>query len=260
MTEQPHAIEPLRVSLFVTCLADLLRPSVAFATISLLEQAGCEVEVPLEQTCCGQPAYNSGEPNATIPLAMQLIELYEDAHYVVVPSGSCAGMICHHYPAILDGQWRDRALALAAKTFELTTFLTDVLKVKPGELSGPDLPSVTYHDSCAGLRELGIKEQPRKLLKEQCRAEVSEMQQTEVCCGFGGTFCAKMPEISGKMVQDKLNDALQTKAKILTGGDLGCLLNIAGKARREGEELEVRHIAELLAGNMNGPAIGEQDH
>ena len=147
MTEPPHAHEPLRVSLFVTCLADLLRPSVAFATISLLEQAGCEVEVPLEQTCCGQPAYNSGEREATIPLAMQLIELYEDAHYVVVPSGSCAGMICHHYPAILTGQWRERALALAAKTFELTSFLADVLKLKPGELAGPDLPSVTYHDS-----------------------------------------------------------------------------------------------------------------
>jgi len=247
----------LRVSLFVTCLADLFRPSVAFASIKLLEQAVCEVTVPLQQTCCGQPTYNTGDYESTIPLAQQIIELLESADYVVVPSGSCAGMICHHYPRLLEGEWRDRALQLAAKTFELTTFLSDIAHIELDGRNPVKLPTVTYHDSCAGLRELGIKDQPRKLLRDLCDTQVTELQQTDVCCGFGGTFCAKMPEISGKMVGDKLKNALATEAKILAGGDLGCLLNIAGKATREGENIEVRHIAELLCGDLDSPAIGE---
>jgi len=247
----------LRVSLFVTCLADLFRPSVAFASIKLLEQAGCEVTVPLQQTCCGQPTYNTGDYESTIPLARQVIETLEPADYVVAPSGSCAGMICHHYPRLLEGEWRDRALQLAAKTFELTTFLSDIAHIKLNGRVPVKLPTVTYHDSCAGLRELGIKDQPRKLLKELCDTQVTELQQTEVCCGFGGTFCVKMPEVSGKMVSDKLNNALATNAKILAGGDLGCLLNIAGRATRQGENIEVRHVAELLCGDLDGPAIGE---
>lgn len=254
---QPSPPASHRVSLFVTCLADLFRPSVAFASIKLLEQAGCEVTVPLKQTCCGQPAYNTGDYESSAPLARQLIQQFEDADYVVVPSGSCAGMICHHYPRLLEGEWRERALQLAAKTFELTTFLNDIAHIKRGQRPPVQLPSVTYHDSCAGLRELNIKDQPRALLEELCETVVNELQHTEVCCGFGGTFCAKMPEISGKMVGDKVASAVATNAQILTGGDLGCLLNIAGRARRSGEALEVRHIAELLCGDLDGPAIGE---
>ena len=254
---QPSPPTSLKVSLFVTCLADLFRPSVAFASIKLLEQAGCEVTVRLKQTCCGQPAYNTGDYESSAPLARQLIQQFEDADYVVVPSGSCAGMICHHYPRLLEGEWRERALQLAAKTFELTTFLNDIAHIKRGQRPPVQLPSVTYHDSCAGLRELNIKDQPRALLKELCETHVNELQHTEVCCGFGGTFCAKMPEISGKMVGDKVASAVATNAQILTGGDLGCLLNIAGRARRSGEALEVRHIAELLCGDIDGPAIGE---
>lgn len=247
-----------RVTLFVTCLADLFRPSVAFASIKLLEQAGCEVTIPLQQTCCGQPAYNSGSYEEAIPMAQQVITLLEGADYVVVPSGSCAGMISHHYPKLLEGEWRDRALQVAAKTFELTVFLNEVADIKPRKAKKAlELPAVAYHDGCAGLRELGIREQPRQLLRELCNVEVSELQQSEVCCGFGGTFCAKMPEISGKMVDDKLKDALATGAGILTGGDLGCLLNIAGRAQRQGEEIEVRHIAELLWQDMDTPAIGQ---
>lgn len=261
MNEQRDDLPPhsrgLRVALFVTCLADLFRPSVAFASIALLEQAGCEVTVPLAQTCCGQPAYNSGDYEATIPLAQQVVSLLDAYDYVVVPSGSCAGMICHHYPRILKGAWRDRALELAAKTFELTVFLNDIARIKPQGLMQPIKETVTYHDGCAGLRELDIREQPRKLLKELCGIEVSELQQSEVCCGFGGTFCAKMPEISGKMVGDKVQHAVATGARILTGGDLGCLLNIAGRARREGETIEVRHIAELLCHDLDTPAIGQ---
>jgi L-lactate dehydrogenase complex protein LldE len=261
MNEQHHDQSPppqrMRVSLFVTCLADLFRPSVAFASIKLLEQAGCEVTVPLQQTCCGQPAYNSGDYEATVPLAQQVIALLEPADYVVVPSGSCAGMICHHYPKLLQGEWRDRALKLAAKTFELTMFLKDIARIEPQLNNPPSTLSVTYHDSCAGLREMSIKEQPRQLLQELCGIEVNELDQSEVCCGFGGTFCAKMPEISGKMVNDKLDHVLATGAKILAGGDLGCLLNIAGRAKRQGQEIEVRHIAELLSGDMDTSPIGE---
>lgn len=245
------------VSLFVTCLADLFRPSVAFASLELLERAGCEVSVPLSQTCCGQPAYNSGDLKTTIPLAKKVVAMLEDADYVVVPSGSCAGMISHHYPQLLEGEWRDRAIDVAAKTFELTTFLTEVVTLAPG--SGANIDQVAYHDSCAGLRELSIREQPRELLQSVCSAQVSELQQRDVCCGFGGTFCAKMPEISSKMTDDKLKDALDTGAPMLTGGDLGCLMTIAGRASRLGQNIEIRHVAELLAGNLDGPAIGEGD-
>jgi L-lactate dehydrogenase complex protein LldE len=261
MNEQRDDVIPqsrgLRVALFVTCLADLFRPSVAFASIALLEQAGCEVAVPLTQSCCGQPAYNSGDYEATIPLAQQVVSTLESYDYVVVPSGSCAGMICHHYPRILKGAWRERALELAAKTFELTMFLNDIARIKPQGRVQALAESVAYHDGCSGLRELGIREQPRKLLRDMCGIEVSEIQQGEVCCGFGGTFCAKMPEISGKMVADKVKHAVATGASILAGGDLGCLLNIAGRARREGEAIEVRHIAELLCHDLDTPAIGQ---
>jgi L-lactate dehydrogenase complex protein LldE len=255
--EQSPRPQGKRVALFVTCLADLFRPSVAFASIKLLEQAGCEVTVPLLQTCCGQPSYNSGDYESTVPLARQVIVLLEAADYVVVPSGSCAGMICQHYPKLLEGTWRDRALQLAAKTFELTVFLKEVAQIESQGAKESGYPTVTYHDGCAGLRELGIREQPRQLLRELCGIEVSELQQGEVCCGFGGTFCAKMPEISGKMVGDKLQHALATGARILAGGDLGCLLNIAGRAQRQGAAIEVRHIAELLCGNLDTPAIGQ---
>ena len=247
-----------RVALFITCLADLFRPSVAFASIKLLEQAGCEVTVPLRQTCCGQPAYNSGNYEEAVLQAQEVIQLLGGADYVVVPSGSCAGMISHHYPAMLEGEWREQALELAAKTFELTVFLKDIARIRPQrKKSPPKLPAVVYHDGCAGLRELNIKSQPRDLLRELSGIEVSELQQSEVCCGFGGTFCAKMPEISGKMVDDKLKDALATGAKILAGGDLGCLLNIAGRAERLGEDIDVRHVAELLCQDLDSPAIGK---
>ena len=248
---------PPSVSLFVTCLADLIRPSVAFASIRLLEQAGCIVDVPVQQTCCGQPGYNSGDYESTVPIAKKTIALFEHAQFVVAPSGSCAGMLTEHYPKLLEGEWQERAIALAEKTYELTSFLADVVKLDKAPAILTQMPTVTYHDSCAGLRELGIKEQPRKLLRELCEVDIKEMQQADVCCGFGGTFCAKMPDISGKMLDDKLRDAVATGAGMITGGDLGCLLNIAGRARREGIDIEVRHVAELLSGDLYSPAIGE---
>jgi len=244
-----------QVALFVTCLADLLRPSVAFNALELLQKAGCDVVVPELQTCCGQPGYNSGDFEATIPLAKQFIEQFEPYDYVVAPSGSCAGMVIHHYPKLLQGDWRNRAIGIAAKTFELTTFLSEIAPL-PTPVKQVKTPSVSYHDSCAGLRELGIKQQPRQLLKQQCGVEIQELKHTEVCCGFGGTFCAKMPELSAKMATDKLNDALGTGADILAGGDLGCLLNLSGRARRLGLSLEFRHVAEILNDDLTGPAIG----
>jgi L-lactate dehydrogenase complex protein LldE len=247
-----------QVALFATCLADLFRPSVVFASIRLLEDAGCEVHVPAAQTCCGQPGYNTGDYESTAPLARQVIAMLEPWQYVVLPSGSCAGMITQHYPRLLEGEWHQRALDLAAKTYELTSFLHDVAGVRR-EGGSKSKTSVTYHDSCAGLRELGIRRQPRQLLQALSGITVTEMDQTDVCCGFGGTFCAKMPELSAKMASDKLANAERTGAQILAGGDLGCLLSLAGRARREGRDIEFRHVAELLAGDLATPAIGRAE-
>ncbi len=251
---QPH------VGLFVTCLADLMRPSVAFCTIQLLEAAGCKVDVPNAQTCCGQPGYNSGAAKKTLPLAKQVISTFEHYDYVVAPSGSCAGMIREHYPRLFDeaDEWHARALALAEKTWEITGFLVDVLDFRPEQFAVDSSDKVvTYHDSCAGLREMNIQEQPRRLLQDMAGIEINEMPDSNVCCGFGGTFCAKMPEISAKMVDDKLANAAGVEADLLLGGDLGCLLNISGRASRAGKAIEVRHVVEVLADKLDGPAIGE---
>ena len=250
--------EKPRVALFVTCLVDLHRPSVGFAAIKLLQEAGCQVEVPRAQTCCGQPAYNTGDRATTRALARGILDAFGGYDYVVVPSGSCGGMLKHHMPHLFDDDpnLRARADALAAKTFELVSFLTDVrgLDRLPAHYTGG---TVTYHDSCSGLRELGIKQQPRKLL-ESIGAPVVEMAEPEICCGFGGTFCVKYPEISVRMASDKTRDIAATGAQTVLAGDLGCLLNIAGRLSREGHKVHVRHVAEVLAGmEQDLPAIGE---
>lgn len=247
-----------RVALFVTCLVDLYRPTIGFAAIHLLEEAGCQVEIPRAQTCCGQPAYNAGDRATTRDLARGIITAFGGYDYVVVPSGSCGGMLKHHLPALFndDPDLRSRAAALADRTFELVSFLVDVrgMAALAARHHGG---SVTYHDSCSGLRELGIKEQPRRLLNA-VGATVTEMSDPEVCCGFGGTFCVKYPEISVRMVSDKTADIAATGAETVLAGDLGCLLNIAGRLRREGHTAHVRHIAEVLAGMTHQvPPIGE---
>lgn len=247
-----------RVALFVTCLVDLHRPTVGFAAIRLLEQAGCQVEVPRAQTCCGQPAYNSGDRATARDLSEGILDAFGGYDYVVVPSGSCGGMLKHHLPHLFDDDpnLRMKADALAEKTFELVSFLTDVIGVEQLSTSYTG-GSVTYHDSCSGLRELGIKAQPRKLLNA-IGAGVTEMADPGVCCGFGGTFCVKYPDISVRMVSDKVRDIVASGAKTVLAGDLGCLLNIAGRLQREGHRTEVRHVAEVLSG-MTGqvPPIGE---
>ena len=250
-----------RVALFVTCLVDLHRPSVGFAAIALLEQAGCQVEVPRAQTCCGQPAYNSGDRATARELAASILDAFGGYDYVVVPSGSCGGMLRQHMPHLFDDDpnLRARADALAAKTYELVSFLTDIRGMErvAATTTGTGTGTVTYHDSCAGLRELGIKQQPRKLL-EAMGATIKEMAEPEICCGFGGTFCVKYPAISVHMVSNKTADIVATGAQTVLAGDLGCLLNIAGRLQREGHATKVRHIAEVLAGMTDDlPAIGE---
>ncbi len=246
-----------QVGLFVTCLVDVFRPSVGFAAVKLLEEAGCRVEAPGAQTCCGQPAYNSGDRSSTRAIARQVIESFEKFDAVVAPSGSCAGMIKHHYPGLFgdDESWFARAEALAAKTFELVSYLTDELGVETVDASFTG--SATYHDSCAGLRELGVREQPRRLLASVDGLEMKELPGAEVCCGFGGTFCIKYPDISTRMVSDKAADIAATGADTLLAGDLGCLLNMAGRLSREGRNISVRHVAEVLADMADGPAIGK---
>src|SRR5271170_5274881 len=247
-----------RVGLFVTCLVDLHRPSIGFAAIKLLERAGCQVEVPRAQTCCGQPAYNTGDRATARDLARGILDAFRGYDYVVVPSGSCGGMLRSHLPHLFDDDpnLRGPADALATKTYELVSFLADVLHLDHLAAAHAEGP-VTYHDSCSGLRELGIKEQPRRFLRA-ARIEIKEMAEPEICCGFGGTFCVKYPEISVRMVSDKVRDIAHTGARTVLAGDLGCLLNIAGRLRREGRHTEVRHVAEVLAGMTEQvPPIGE---
>ena len=247
-----------RVALFVTCLVDLYRPSVGFAAIRLLEQAGCIVEVPAAQTCCGQPAYNSGEKATAKRIAAQVIDAFEGYDYVVAPSGSCGGMIAHHYPALFadDPAMAVRAERLAKRTHELISFLTDVCgMVTPEPVSWPGI--ATYHDSCSGLRELNIKVQPRRLLAGVAGLTLKELPNAEICCGFGGTFCVKYPDISDHIVTEKAAAVESTGASLLMAGDMGCLLNMAGKLKRQGSKVQVRHVAEVLAGQSDTPAIGE---
>lgn len=239
----------MRVGLFVTCLVDLMRPSVGFAAIRLLESAGCSVVVPEGQTCCGQPGWNSGDREAARALARRVIEQFESCDYLVAPSGSCTGMIRAHYPDLFrdEGATLMRVEKLAAKSFELTDFLDSVLKLSsvPGRFEG----TVTYHDSCSGLRELGVKAQPRALLEKVPGLALKEMTDCEVCCGFGGTFAVKFGEVSAQMADTKCAHIAASGADAVVLGDLGCMLNIEGRLRKRGDNrTRVLHVAEVLAG------------
>jgi L-lactate dehydrogenase complex protein LldE len=249
--------EPMarRVGLFVTCLVDLIRPSVGFATAKLLQDAGCIVEVP-PQSCCGQPAFNSGDRATARDIAQRVIQAFAPCDYVVAPSGSCAGMLKVHYPELFRGDpnWQPRADALAEKTYELVSFLVDVCGVD--RVAARLEATATYHDSCSGLRELGVRDQPRRLLATVEGLRLAEMRDANVCCGFGGTFCVKYPEISNAIVAKKAAAIVATGADLLLAGDLGCLMNMAGKLQRDGANIEVRHVAEVLAGMTHEPAIG----
>lgn len=239
----------MKVGLLVTCLVDMMRPSIGFAALKLLETAGCEVLVPATQTCCGQPGYNSGDREGARRLAAKLVQEFEACDYLVAPSGSCSGMVKTHYPELFadDPSMLARVAALAAKTYELTDFLVKVVKLEavPGRFAG----TVTYHDSCSGLREMGVKEQPRALLAKVPGIKLSEMNEAETCCGFGGTFSIKFGDISSRMADKKCQNIEDSQADAVVLGDLGCMLNIEGRLRRRGNErTKVLHVAELLAG------------
>jgi L-lactate dehydrogenase complex protein LldE len=243
----------MRIGFFVTCLVDLMRPSIGFAALELLEAGGAEVVVPPRQTCCGQPAYNSGDRDDAVALARKVIEEFEGCDYVVAPSGSCSGMIRTHYPSLFDGDpaLQARAQKLAERTWELTSFLVEVLKVEsvPGRFEG----TVTYHDSCAGLREMGVKRQPRELLARVPGLALKEMVEPETCCGFGGAFSVKFGEISARLADNKCGHVEASGADALVLGDLGCMLNIEGRLRRRGDaKTRVLHVAEVLAGKPPG--------
>jgi L-lactate dehydrogenase complex protein LldE len=249
---------PPHVGLFVTCLVDLFRPSVGFATVRLLERAGCRVSVPAEQTCCGQPAFSQGAREEARALARQVIETFSGFDYVVLPSGSCAATLRRHYPELLadDPAWANRARALSERTHELTSFLADVMQFT--EINTVYDGIVAYHDSCSGLRELGIREQPRRLLGLIDGLHETPLANPEGCCGFGGAFCVKYPGISDRLATDKSRQVVESGADLLLGGDLGCLLNLAGTLRRQGATTEVRHVAEVLADQTEAPPIGRE--
>jgi L-lactate dehydrogenase complex protein LldE len=247
-----------RVGLFVTCLVDLVRPQVGFAAVKLLEQAGFDVEIPRTQTCCGQPTWNSGADGHARDIARMVIEAFEPFDYVVAPSGSCAGMIKRHYPEVFsdDTTWLPRARALAQKTHELMSFLVRVGGISK-VLAKCDA-KVCYHDSCSSLREMGVKEEPRALLATVDGLTLLEPDGAEICCGFGGLFSVKYPEISERMADDKISDMIATGADTLVGPDLGCLLHLAGRLRKSGQKMRVRHAAEVLAGMADELALGER--
>jgi L-lactate dehydrogenase complex protein LldE len=242
----------MRVGLFVTCLVDLMRPRIGFAALELLEAAGCDIVVPETQTCCGQPGYNSGDRGSALVLARKVLAEFADCEYVVAPSGSCAGMIRTHYLDVFrdsPGEL-ENVKALCAKSYELADFLVRVMKLErvPAALDA----CVTYHDACSGLRELGVKAQPRALLSKVKGLSIVEMAQPEQCCGFGGTFAVKFGDISTHIVDRKCADIEATHADAVVLGDVGCMLNIEGRLRRRGDmKTKVLHFAEVLTGRFD---------
>jgi len=247
----------IRVGLFVTCLVDLVRPQVGFAAVKLLEQASCDVTIPRVQTCCGQPAWNAGVDEDARDIARNVIAAFEGFDYVVAPSGSCAAMIKRHYAEVFenDPAWLPRARALEAKTHELLAFLVKVRGIDP--VRATYAGSVCYHDSCSSRREMGVVDEPRQLLASVDGLTLKEIADRETCCGFGGLFSVKYPEISERIADTKITYVVASGAETLTGGDLGCLLHLAGRMRRDGKNIAVRHVAEILADMGDDPALGQ---
>lgn len=233
-------------ALFVTCLVDQFFPAVGEAAVKLLRQCGRQVEFPSAQTCCGQPAFNMGYRSEARRLARRFVEIFEPYDEIVTPSGSCASMVRMHFPDLFHGEpeWHERSRRLAERVFELTEFLAMQGFTADGcRFRG----TVTCHDSCHLTRELGVREPPRRLLRQVPGVELVEMEDADVCCGFGGAFSVKMPELSGAMLDDKLAAAEATGAEVLTAADCGCLMHLGGALERRGSRLRVLHIAEILA-------------
>lgn len=235
----------MKVSLFITCLGEVFYPDVGKDVVQILERLGCHVDFPQGQTCCGQPAYNSGYRKEAARAARHMIGAFADSEYVVTPSGSCAAMF-HEYEGLLEDEpeWREMARALADKTYEFTQFLVDVLGV---EDVGATFPAkATYHTSCHMTRLLGVTEAPMKLLNHVQGLEMVPLANSYDCCGFGGTFAVKMVSISEQMVDEKIRHIEESGADVLIGADSGCLMNIKGRIDRLGKPIEVKHIAQVL--------------
>ena len=232
-----------------------MRPAVGFAAVKVLEDAGMHVSIPENHTCCGQPAFNSGALAEAATIARQVIDNFEEFDYVVVPSGSCAVTLKHYFPEMFKDapEWQVRAEGMAAKVYEITDFLFSVLGWRPKGVSLDT--TVTYHDSCSGLRELGIHAQPRELLAAIDSLSIQPLRDAERCCGFGGSFCVKYPEISTSIVSEKTARIRETGADILLAGDLGCLMNMAGTLSRDEAPVRCFHIIEVLAGMADGDGI-----
>lgn len=222
-------------------------PDVGDAMITIFNRLGVPVDYPEGQTCCGQPAYNSGYRREAAQAAKRFIEIFEQSEVIVCPSGSCVHMVRHHYPELFrdDPALHERALAIGTRTFELTEYLVDCLGLSSVDASFPH--RVTYHDSCHLSRGLGIDRQPRSLLYNTSGLHFIEMRDSDTCCGFGGTFSINYPEISTAMVDEKIENILATGAEVVTGCDISCLMNIQGRLSRRGETVKVMHIAEILA-------------
>lgn len=235
----------MKVSLFITCLADVFYPGVGKDVIEILERNGCEVDFPENQTCCGQPAYNSGYHKETKEVAKHMIRTFEHADYVITPSGSCGAMI-HEYQHLFkeESVWKEKALSLAKKTFEFSQFLVDILKKE--DVGAVFSKKATYHTSCHMTRLLGVKDAPVKLLEQVKGLDYTSLPNKEICCGFGGTFSVKMVPISEQMVNEKIKHIEETEAEVLIGADCGCLMNIGGRIERQGKPIQVMHIAQVL--------------
>ena len=240
----------MRVHLFVPCFVDQLYPETAFNMVKVLEKAGCEVLYNSNQTCCGQPAFNAGFTSECKSVAGKYIKDFRDTDYVVSPSASCTGFVRNYYPSLFNNTvFHNEVKELAAKSYEFTEFLTDVLKL---ETFGAQLSAkATYHDSCAALRECKIKEGPRKLLANVKDLELIEMVDTETCCGFGGTFSVKFDAISTAMADQKLKNALETGASLIISTDLSCLMQLDGVIKHKDLPLRSMHIADVLASGWN---------
>lgn len=235
------------VTLFIQCLVDGIFPEVGEAVVGIFRKLGVSLTCPTRQTCCGQPAFNSGYQGEARLAARRFIEIFQTAETIVCPSGSCVTMVRHHYPQLFadDAAWLQRAQEVAAKTFELTEYLVDILGVD--DLGARYNGVVTYHDSCHLLRNLRVKEQPRSLLRKIAGAEFVEMNDSDRCCGFGGSFSFKYADISAAMAEDKVNNIIASGADTVVGCDMGCLMNIQGMLSRKGSSIRAVHIAQLLA-------------
>ncbi|MDQ1330904.1 MAG: L-lactate dehydrogenase complex protein LldE [Thermodesulfobacteriota bacterium] len=237
-----------KVTLFIQCIIDGIYPEVGFAVVRIFEKLGIEVKCPAEQTCCGQPAFNSGYRKEAKRAAEHFIDVFGDAEVIVCPSGSCVNMVRNHYPELFrdDGKLLETVKATGSRTFELTEYLVDVLGVE--DLGARYDGRITYHDSCHLMRGIGVKEQPRRLIRKISGAEFVEMNDSDRCCGFGGAFAVKYPEISSAILEDKVKNIIDSNAEVVTGCDMGCLMNIQGMLSRKNLPVKTLHIAQLLAG------------